>query len=288
MLGRIGVRGYRALWRQRRNRWRYTPPWGRPRPDYHDDPLFELRRSVAPRKNASVTPITLRSSNDAHRPSKLPIHVGVVMDGNRRWARSAGHLNPSVGHRHGADHVEHLLEWCTDWGIDHLTTYVLSADNIRSRPAAQVDYLFGLLTDRLPQLIQRSGRWALHLSGDLDLLPAPARNALVEAEQATADRPAHLTMAIGYDGRGDIVEGIRRALATHGSEIDEAMITASLPGGPVKEIDLVIRTSGEFRLSGFFPWQTAHSEIFLSPKLWPDFAAEDFAAAIRHYSEHAR
>jgi short-chain Z-isoprenyl diphosphate synthase len=206
------------------------------------------------------------------------------MDGNRRWATAAGHLNPSVGHRFGADHVEELLDWCDAWGIDHLTTYVLSADNIAKRSPEQVRYLFNLITDRLPELVRRRSRWALHVSGDLDLLPADTAAALREAEQETADRPAHLTAAIGYDGRGDIVEGIRRALAAHGPDIDDDLITASLPGGPVKDIDLVIRTSGERRLSGFFPWQTSKAEIYLSPKLWPDFDEHDFADALRHYA----
>lgn len=92
-------------------------------------------------------------------------------------------------------------------------------------------------------------------------------------------------MAVAYDGRRDIVEGIRNAMAAHGPEIDADMINAGLPGGPVKEIDLVIRTSGEHRLSGFFPWQTARSEIYVSPKLWPDFAADDFAAALAFFAE---
>lgn len=91
-------------------------------------------------------------------------------------------------------------------------------------------------------------------------------------------------MAIGYDPHGDIVEGVRRALAAGVTEIDEGAITAALPGGPVKEIDLVIRTSGEQRLSGFFPWQTSGAEIVVSEKLWPDFTAEDFAAALHHYA----
>lgn len=161
-------------------------------------------------------------------PTSLPRHVGVVMDGNRRWARAAGHLDPSVGHKYGADHIEDLLQWCTDWGIEHLTTYVMSADNIRKRPPEQVAFLFELLAGRLPELILSSGRWALHVSGELDLLPASARDALAAAELATADRPAHLTLAVGYDGHGDIVDGIRRALAEHGPDLDESAITAGL------------------------------------------------------------
>lgn len=214
----------------------------------------------------------------------LPTHVGVVMDGNRRWAKKAGFADPGVGHDAGADHVEDLLRWCTAWGIDHLTSYVLSADNIRKRPKSQVDHLFGILAEKLPQTVVRSDRWALHVSGDLSLLPGEAAEALRAAERETAARPAHLTMAIGYDPHGDIVEGIRRAIAAGASEIDEQAITAALPGGPVKEIDLVIRTSGEQRLSGFFPWQTSHAEIVVSEKLWPDFTDADFAEALEQYA----
>ncbi len=214
----------------------------------------------------------------------LPTHVGVVMDGNRRWAKKAGFADPGAGRDAGADHVEDLLGWCTRWEIDHLTSYVLSADNIRKRPRSQVDHLFGILAAKLPQTVVRSDRWALHVSGDLALLPDDAAEALSAAERETADRPAHLTMAIGYDPHGDIVEGIRRAIAAGATEIDEQTITAALPGGPVKEIDLVIRTSGEQRLSGFFPWQTSHAEIVVSEKLWPDFTEADFAAALELYA----
>ncbi|OIJ25423.1 polyprenyl diphosphate synthase [Nocardioides luteus] len=218
------------------------------------------------------------------RPQLLPTHVGVVMDGNRRWAKKAGFADPGAGHDAGADHVEDLLRWCTRWRIDHLTSYVLSADNIRKRPRSQVDHLFGILAEKLPQTVVRSDRWALHVSGDLSLLPDDAAEALRAAERETADRPAHLTMAIGYDPHGDIVEGVRRAIAGGATEIDEQAITAALPGGPVKEIDLVIRTSGEQRLSGFFPWQTSHAEIVVSEKLWPDFTEADFADALEQYA----
>lgn len=207
------------------------------------------------------------------------------MDGNRRWARASGFDDPSIGHRYGANHVEDLLGWCDAWGIDHLTAYVLSADNIRRRPREQVDQLFGLLTDTLPNLVIRSRRWALHVAGDLDLLPVSARAALAKAEEATADRPAHVTMAIGYDGRTDIVDAVRRGLLTHGPQLDEDVITANLAGGPVKEIDLVIRTSGELRLSGFFPWQSSKAEIVVSPKMWPAFEGSDFEAALRAYAD---
>ena len=209
------------------------------------------------------------------------------MDGNRRWARAAGFADPSAGHQRGADHVEELLGWCADWGIEHVTTYVLSADNIRKRSSTEVGYLFELLTGTIPDLVTRNERWSLHLSGDLTLLPPETREALRTAESATAGRPWHLTMAVGYDGHWDILEGVRGAVLAGADEVDVDAITAHLPGGPVKEIDLVIRTSGELRLSGFFPWQTTRAEIFVSPKLWPDFGAADFAEAVRFYSDRA-
>ncbi len=225
-------------------------------------------------------------------PDDLPRHVGVVMDGNRRWARARGLRRTSGGHRVGADHVEDLLGWCDAGGVDHLTVYVLSADNLRKRSAEEVAHLFTLLDDVIARVVERNHRWSLHVSGDLDLLPPDTAAALRATEATTAGRPAHVTMAIGYDGRGDIVAGIRAALRAgaiqDAHEVRPDTITAHLPGGPVKEIDLVIRPSGERRLSGFFPWQSAHAEIVLSQKLWPDFDEQDFAEALAHYARARR
>jgi short-chain Z-isoprenyl diphosphate synthase len=217
----------------------------------------------------------------------LPTHVGVVMDGNRRWARAVGHANASVGHKVGAEHMEELLAWCVASEIHHLTIYVLSADNIRKRSAREVGFLFGLLAGTLPDLVRRSERWALYVAGDLAMLPADTREALETAVRDTAGRPRHLTLAIAYDGRADIVEAIRSAIRAGADAADPAVITEHLGGGPVKEIDLVIRTSGEHRLSGFLPWQTAHSEVVVSDTPWPAFTSEDFEAALRHYSDRA-
>jgi short-chain Z-isoprenyl diphosphate synthase len=225
---------------------------------------------------------------DTGRQAVTPRHVGVVMDGNRRWARIAGFVNPSEGHRRGADHIEDLLGWCEARGIDHVSIYVLSADNIRKRSRNEVGFLFGLVTRVLPGIVARTGHWSLHVSGDLSLLPDDAAAELTSAETRTAGRRGHVTLAIGYDGREDIVAGIRGALRAGAVDrtggITPADITAHLPGGPVKEIDLVIRTSGEQRLSGFFPWQVAHAEVQVSPRLWPDFREADFDEALAHYA----
>jgi len=227
-------------------------------------------------------------TTDAVPGTARPRHVGVVMDGNRRWARLAGLTSPSAGHRRGADHVEDLLKWCEARSIDHVSIYVLSADNIRRRAHAEVGFLFGLVTRELPSLVERTGHWSLHVSGDRSLLPRDAATALARAEATTSGRRGHLTLAIGYDGRADIVAGVRGALRAGAVDtsggLDPDDITAHLPGGPVKEIDLVVRTSGEQRLSGFFPWQTCHAEVHVSPKLWPDFDEADFDAALAHYA----
>lgn len=213
------------------------------------------------------------------------------MDGNRRWARAAGYADVSVGHRVGAEHLADLLDWCFVRDIRHLSVYLLSADNIRKRPPEEVDYLFGLIETVVPQRVADSRHWRLHVSGDLELLPSAVRSALLNAVHATAARTCHLTLAIGYDPRRDIVTGIRHALE-HGPDtgpVDsgpglEQAITAGLPGGPVKDIDLVIRSSGEQRLSGFFPWQTQRAEIVTNEKMWPAFTESDLDAALREYA----
>ena len=133
----------------------------------------------------------------AVRSGPLPRHLGVVMDGNRRWARAAG-LDPRAGHRAGAEHVEDVLRWCEDVGIDHLTVYVLSADNIRRRGDAEIDHLMTLLETVVPQkVLSRGGHWRLHVAGDTTLLPATTRAALDHAVAATEAGTGHLTLAIG-------------------------------------------------------------------------------------------
>ena len=166
---------------------------------------------------------------------------------------------------------------------------MLSADNIRRRGDAEIDHLMTLLETVVPQkVLSRGGHWRLHVAGDTTLLPAPTRAALDHAVAATEAGAAHLTLAIGYDGRADIVNAVRAAvldLAPQGTAPDVDAITERLPGGPVKDIDLVIRTSGETRLSGFFPWQSVGAELHLSPTMWPAFSETEFLRALRDYGE---
>lgn len=220
-------------------------------------------------------------------PSRtVPTHVGVIMDGNRRWARAAG-MARATGHRAGADHLADLLQWLTVRGIRHASVYVLSADNIRKRDADEVANLFRLVEELVPAWLGKSEEWQLHIAGDLRLLPASCAEALTDAVRATADRRSHLTLAIGYDPRQSVVDAVRALLAegqqTDGDALVRA-IDAHLPGGPVKDIDLVIRTSGERRISGFFPWQSQGAEIVFSNKMWPAFTEADLDTALAEYA----
>lgn len=215
-----------------------------------------------------------------------PTHVGVIMDGNRRWAKAAGLAGASAGHRAGADHLADLLRWLTARAIRHASVYVLSADNIRKRDGDEVAYLFHLLETLVPARVRETGEWQLHVAGDLDLLPTSCAVALRDAMRDTADRRSHLTLAIGYDPKQDLVDAVRDLLrdgAVHDGEALIAAIGSRLPGGPIKDIDLVIRTSGERRISGFFPWQSEHAEIVFSDKMWPAFDEGDLDAALAEY-----
>lgn len=165
---------------------------------------------------------------------------------------------------------------------------MLSADNIRKRAGTELDHLFHLIETVVQEKVVQSRSWRLHVSGDLRLLPGTTRDALEQAVGATVSRPRHLTLAIGYDPRGDIVAGVRAAVQAGAGDLSgeqlAAAITDGLPGGPVKEIDLVIRTSGEQRISGFFPWQAEHAEIHVSPRMWPAFTERDLDRALADYA----
>ncbi|NNG38736.1 di-trans,poly-cis-decaprenylcistransferase [Flexivirga sp. ID2601S] len=215
-----------------------------------------------------------------------PRHVGLIMDGNRRWARMAGMASPSIGHRVGAEHLGDLLGWLQARDIDHASVYVLSANNIRKRTGEELDYLFTLIETVVPQKVRASGHWQLHIAGDLDLLPVASRAALDAAVAETVHRPGHLTLAIGYDPQQEIVDAVRRLLPCGNLSADDLpdAITAALPGGPIKDIDLVIRTSGERRISGFFPWQSGRAEIHFSDKMWPAFTEHDLDLALADYA----
>ncbi|WP_232676266.1 isoprenyl transferase [Nocardioides sp. R-C-SC26] len=229
-------------------------------------------------------------------PDSLPRHVGVMLDGNRRWAKAVGQDSAS-GHRAGAANIEPLLGWCDEVGIEVVTLWLLSTDNL-NRSAAELEPLLGIITDAVDALaVQR--RWRLHLVGALDLLPDETARRLKLAADATADVEGMVVnVAVGYGGRREIAGAVRSLLHGHAAlgtsleelaqvldveHIGEHLYTKGQP-----DPDLVIRTSGEQRLGGFLLWQSARSEFYFCEAYWPDFRRVDFLRAIRAYAQRER
>ncbi|MGW3858031.1 polyprenyl diphosphate synthase [Micromonospora arida] len=235
------------------------------------------------------------------RGKSLPRHVAMVMDGNRRWARQAGFDDPGVGHRYGAEHIHEVLAWCADMDIHHVTLFVASVDNMRKRASEEVENLMRMIEEVVAEpLLRPSNPWQLHLAGRADVLPDSTRHALKLAEDATRERGAdfHLTVAIGYDGREEIVSAVRSLLeqeAQSGATLEDVAqrltadyLAAHLYTGGQPDPDLVIRTSGERRMSGFLLWQAAYSELYFCDVYWPGFRKIDFLRALRSYSARSR
>jgi len=227
---------------------------------------------------------------------KLPQHIGVMLDGNRRWAKATGQ-DTATGHRAGAANIEPLLGWCDDVGVKVVTLWLLSTDNL-NRPAAELEPLLRIIEDVVADLADRH-RWRVHPVGALDLLPAATSRKLKEAEEATRDVDGLLVnIAVGYGGRREIADAVRSLLAEHAAKgtsleelaqiIDPEHIAEHLYTKGQPDPDLVIRTSGEQRLGGFLLWQSAKSEFYFCEALWPDFRKVDFLRAIRSYAERER
>ncbi|MFC0674045.1 polyprenyl diphosphate synthase [Brachybacterium hainanense] len=228
--------------------------------------------------------MAIAPDSSTQRSRHLPVHVGLIMDGNRRWARAHGERGTSFGHQAGAEHLSNVLSWLAARGIDHVSAFVLSADNIRKRGRLEVEFLFSLIEHVIPERVRATERWSLHVSGDLDLLPESTRTALAEMIDETRGRPGHLTLAIGYDARDDILAAVRKTI-TGGSEmLTVDAVTQNLAGGPVKDIDLIIRTGGDSRISGFFPWQSKMAELYVVEHPWPDLTDSDLDDALAFYS----
>jgi short-chain Z-isoprenyl diphosphate synthase len=230
-------------------------------------------------------------------PQAIPRHVGVMCDGNRRWARSAGLTDVSSGHQAGADKIFELLEWCQDAGVEVVTLWLLSSDNLTSRPAAELEQLLRIIEETVRELVAQD--WHVKPVGALDLLPADTARVLKDAAETTAGRPGLLVnVAVGYGGRREIADAVRSLLqdhATRGTTIEELAeildvehISEHLYTAGQPDPDLVIRTSGEQRLGGFLLWQSAHSEFYFCDAYWPAFRRVDFLRALRSYGARHR
>ena len=227
---------------------------------------------------------------------RRPRHVGVILDGNRRWATSQGSAS-DVGHRAGAAKIVEFLGWCEEADVEVVTLWLLSTDNL-SRPEAELASLQAIIEETVTGLAE-TGRWRIHPVGALDLLPDRTARLLKQAAESTSDIDGILVnVAVGYGGRREVVDAVRSLLTEHAKEgtsvediaqmLDVEHIAEHLYTRGQPDPDLVIRTSGEQRLSGFLLWQSAHSEFYFCEAYWPDFRHVDFLRAMRAYAARQR
>src|ERR1700712_4970397 len=221
-----------------------------------------------------------------------------MLDGNRRWARDAGFPDVNTGHRVGAAKIADLLVWCDEADVEVVTLFLLSTDNL-NRPADELDPLLEIIANVVDELSGPTAPWRLRVVGALDLLPRPIAERLAAAAARTLDRTGlELNVAVGYGGRQEIADAVRKLLLQHaesGTSIEELAevldvdhIAENLYTSGQPDPDLVIRTSGEQRLSGFLLWQSAHSEFWFCEAYWPDFRRVDFLRALRDYAARHR
>jgi len=241
----------------------------------------------------------VRRLTAALRDKPRPRHVGVIVDGNRRWAREMGYVDPNDGHRVGAERIKELLRWCDQAGVGHVTLWLLSTDNL-NRPVAELEPLLQIIVDLATELAAEGQPWQLRMVGALDLLPASHAVALKTAADRTVGRTggAQVNIAVGYGGRREIADAVRSMLYEHArgggtlEELAEVLdvdhIAEHLYTRGQPDPDLLIRTSGEQRLSGFLLWQSAHSEFYFCDVNWPDFRYVDFLRALRSYANRQR
>jgi tritrans,polycis-undecaprenyl-diphosphate synthase [geranylgeranyl-diphosphate specific] len=250
-------------------------------------------------RHLGVYKVYERNLKSQVRSGEVPGHIGIILDGNRRWASSQG-LAPKAGHEEGANVAEELLDWCDELGIKTVTLYVLSTENL-SREPEEVEQLLRLIEQRLRRLLvdERITRHRVKVKaiGQFDLLPERVRSLLAEIEKKTEGFDGHyLNIAVAYGGRAEITDVVRavaqevKSGSLSPDQITEETVAKRLYTSylPNQEPDLIIRTSGEERMSGFMLWQGAYSELVFMDVFWPDFRLIDLLRAIRTYQRRTR
>jgi short-chain Z-isoprenyl diphosphate synthase len=233
--------------------------------------------------------------------SQTPRHVGVILDGNRRWSKANpavdGDISSSRGHKAGAEKIIDLLDWCEESSVEVLTIWLLSNQNL-SRPPQELEPLLAIIAETVNDLASRR-RWEIRPVGSMELLPKNLVDQLTDVAAKTKGiNGVVINVAIGYGGRSEIADAVKSLINSDANagkspaqiaelvtvdEISRHLYTAGLP-----DPDLVIRTSGEQRLGGFLLWQSAHSEFYFCEAYWPDFRRVDFLRALRAYSQRNR
>jgi undecaprenyl diphosphate synthase len=224
-------------------------------------------------------------------PGEVPQHVALIPDGNRRWSRE-NKLKTFNGYEVGIKKFIDFSVWLKGFGVKTLTVWALSIDNISSRNGAELSALYGLYIKAAndPDILEKldANRSRVNIIGNLSLLPAGVRAALRKVEKRTKGYGDFtINLLIAYGGRYDLSVAVKRITQT-GMPLDEGTIQRNLLTSSIPDADMIIRTSGEQRLSGFLPWQSAYSELYFSKKYWPDFQKQDLDRAMRDFSSRSR
>lgn len=226
---------------------------------------------------------------------RLPRHIAVIMDGNGRWAKEQGKMRV-FGHQHGVDAVRNVTEACAELGVEYLTLYAFSTENW-NRSSFEVDALMTLLTQALKTEVKtlNDNNIRLDAVGDLTRLPKSQYNALMSAIENTKDNTRMtLTLCLSYSGRWELTETVKKIAGKvkngelNPEDINEKMVSDNLATSYMPDPELLIRTSGEIRISNFLLWQLAYSELYFTKKYWPDFSKEDLYEAIIDYQSRER
>jgi undecaprenyl diphosphate synthase len=263
-----------------------------------DDPpataADNARVETAQAESTKADAATATRPDPSHDPDfveALPRHVAIVMDGNRRWARRRG-VSEGEGHAAGVDAIRPIVERAGDVGIEALSIFAFSRENW-SRDRDEVETLFSLMEAAIrrevPDLVRQGVR--VRILGRLEDLPGTTRDSILDATAATgAGKKLTLNIAFNYSGQSEIVDAVRRAIADGlaPDDIDEDAIRARLYTSDVPDLDLLIRTGGEQRISNFLIWQAAYAELYFSDRLWPDFDPAEFDAALAEYARRSR
>ncbi len=234
------------------------------------------------------------------RRGEMPTHVGLILDGNRRYAREMGFDDVTMGHREGARKLDEVLSWCAELGIRIVTIWVFSPDNVQ-RGKEEVDGLLRVIQEKVEELaknpvIKKYG-FSIRALGNLNGLPEALIEVIRKSEESTKDHRNHiLNIAIGYGGRQEIVDAVKQAIREKKADSIECLadgicaedISRHLYTFGIPDPDLIIRTSGEIRLSGFLLWQSVYSEFYFCDAFWPAFRKIDFLRAIRSYQHRSR
>ncbi len=228
----------------------------------------------------------------------IPNHLGIIMDGNRRYAKENLDADISEGHRRGEKKIEEVMDWCLDLGMKYVTLYAFSSENFK-RDKGEVDFLMDLAEHSFYEMADNErihkNRVAIRALGDLDALPESLREAIEYAHERTKDYDRFtISICLAYGGRREIIDAVRKIASKVQKgelavdDITEDLLSSHLYTGDMPDPDLILRTSGEVRVSNFLLWQIAYSELYFTDVYWPGFRYIDFLRAIRSYQQRGR